>query len=111
MKLSERMYNAIPKKSHDMGDVFFTRDVDGCADEVAQLEEELDAYKDVRQSLLFQKEQLEAENAALKRDYYELIMSVSQKHEGETRHQTAHRYILEAEQSSLEASAYTQESE
>ena len=35
---------------------------------VAQLEEELDAYKDVRQSLLFQKEQLEAENPALKRE-------------------------------------------
>ena len=31
-------------------------------------------------------------------DYHELIMSVSEKHEGETRHQTALRYINEAEQ-------------
>jgi len=45
-----------------------------------------------------------SEHAALKRDYNELIMAVANKHEGETRHQTALRYILEAEQGSSEAS-------
>ena len=40
---------------------------------------------------------LEAENEALKRDYYELIMVVSEKYEGETRHETALRYITERE--------------
>ena len=41
--------------------------------------------------------QLEAENAKLKRDYYELIWEVAKKHQGETRHETARRYIRERE--------------
>ena len=41
---------------------------------------------------------------ARKRDYYELIMAVGKKYEGETRHETAVRYILQAEQGSSEAS-------
>ena len=35
--------------------------------------------------------------AKLKRDYYELIWEVANKHEGETRHETARRYIHERE--------------
>jgi hypothetical protein len=31
--------------------------------------------------------------------YYDLLMAVARKHEGETRHQTAKRYICEAERS------------
>lgn len=41
--------------------------------------------------------------ALLREQYNELIMAVGQKHPGETRHQTALRYILLAEQHSDEA--------
>jgi len=34
---------------------------------------------------------------ALETQYHDLLMSVETKHEGETRHETARRYILEAE--------------
>ena len=37
------------------------------------------------------------------REYQELIMAVGNKHEGETRHQTALRYIKQAEQLPLPA--------
>ena len=33
----------------------------------------------------------------LEKDYYELLWGVEQKHPGESRHQTALRYILERE--------------
>ena len=42
---------------------------------------------------------LEAKLEAMGRDYYELIYAVSTKHEGETRHETALRYIHQAETS------------
>jgi len=63
----------------------------GLLEEVRNMYPELDVYE-------------KGTVAALKRDYNELIMAVANKHEGETRHQTALRYILEAEQGSSEAS-------
>lgn len=42
-------------------------------------------------------EALQKENAELKRDYNELIMAVERKFMGETRHETALRYIREVE--------------
>ena len=36
--------------------------------------------------------------------YYELLYAVASKHEGETRHETALRYIVERENSALEGS-------
>lgn len=45
-------------------------------------------------------EQLEADNAALREAYNELIMAVARKFPNETRHQTALRYIRQAEKSS-----------
>jgi hypothetical protein len=41
-----------------------------------------------------------AENERLRGQYEELLYAVSQKHEGETRHQTALRYIREREAAS-----------
>ncbi len=60
--------------------------------------------------------ELEEENVVLKKDYYELIMAVGNKYEGETRHETALRYIFDAEKGSGEVMgdvslADTQESE
>lgn len=40
---------------------------------------------------------LQARVEALETQYHDLLMSVETKHEGETRHETARRYILEAE--------------
>ena len=40
---------------------------------------------------------LERELAAMTKQYYELIMEVAQKFDGETRHETALRYIRERE--------------
>lgn len=42
-----------------------------------------------------------AREIKLQRDYDELIMAVARKHHGETRHQTALRYIQEAERAAL----------
>lgn len=51
----------------------------------------------------------EAKSLGTTRDlYYDLIMAVGNKHEGETRHMTALRYIIEAEQLGEEAQAATQ---
>ena len=55
-------------------------------------------------------EEVNSDYAALMGTYHELTLAVGIKHEGETRHQTALRYILEAEQGSLEASVDTKES-
>jgi hypothetical protein len=41
---------------------------------------------------------VEAERDALREKYEELIMAVGNKYEGETRHQTALRYIVKAEE-------------
>lgn len=50
--------------------------------------------------LLVHSRKLEAELSALRHQYEELIMGVARKYPDETRHQTALRYILRAEQSS-----------
>lgn len=43
-------------------------------------------------------EKQEKEAIEVKAKYQELILSVGKKYEGETRHETARRYILQAEQ-------------
>ena len=55
------------------------------------------ATNDVHEEVMRRVELLEAENAELKRQYYELIMEVVNKIEGETRHETALRCIREHE--------------
>ncbi len=47
--------------------------------------------------------QLEAEPVALREKYNELVFAVATKCPDETRHETALRYIFEAEQGSIEA--------
>ena len=47
-------------------------------------------------------EYMEQEMKKIKDKYYELIMAVGNKYDGETRHQTALRYIKTAESSSDE---------
>ena len=44
--------------------------------------------------------ELEAENATLKKNYQELIMAVGKKFPGETRHETALKYIRRCESTS-----------
>ena len=48
-------------------------------------------------------DKLEEENEKLEKKYYELIYAVASKHLGETRHDTALRYIQTAEKGSIEA--------
>ena len=45
---------------------------------ISKLEAELDAYKDVRQSLLFKKEGLEKQNEALRHTVEDLIVTMKQ---------------------------------
>ena len=47
--------------------------------------------------------QLKIESEGLKEKYYELILAVATKCPKETRHETALRYIFEAEKGSIEA--------
>jgi len=47
--------------------------------------------------------QLESDNEGMRERYYELILAVGTKCPDETRHETALRYIFEAEQGSTEA--------
>lgn len=56
---------------------------------------ELDESKPLVESVA----ELELEVKDLMKKYNELIMSVERKHEGESRHETALRYIREAERS------------
>ena len=51
---------------------------------------------------------LEAENVELRKSYNELIMGVARKFPNETRHQTALRYILQAEAQKLDAAKEAQ---
>lgn len=44
---------------------------------------------------------LKEENTKLKDEYYELVFAVATKHPDETRHETAFRYIMEAESSQV----------
>jgi hypothetical protein len=48
-----------------------------------------------------------AREIKLQHDYNELIMAVARKHHGETRHQTALRYIQEVERAALSGTANT----
>lgn len=50
-------------------------------------------------------EELKQENARLKELYNQLLYAVGEKHKGETRHQTALRYIHQAEVPPILASA------
>jgi hypothetical protein len=50
------------------------------------------------------KEQAQKEMREIKDKYQELILAVENKHQGETRHQTALRYIKNAEKSSGQVS-------
>jgi len=68
--------------------------------EKIKLEAELEDYKAGNKDLMDGVAQLEAEVERLRKQYNELILAVGYKHEGETRHETALRYILEAEQGS-----------
>lgn len=52
--------------------------------------------------------QLEAKPEAMEHDYHELLFAVITKHTGETRHETALRYITERESRELEGSAAAQ---
>lgn len=56
-------------------------------------------------SLLARAEEAEGQLQALQRDYHELILAVGNKYPGESRHETALRYIRRAEQPSGEAKA------
>jgi len=57
---------------------------------LAELKKCIDALADAPATL-------QARVEALETQYHDLLMSVETKHEGETRHETARRYILEAE--------------
>ena len=48
----------------------------------------------------YQDDDIELVNKVSVEEYYELIMAVESAYEGETRHQTALRYIMEAEKGS-----------
>lgn len=56
-------------------------------------------------TVLERKDKELAEAADLRAKYNELLMAVGRKHEGETRHQTALRYIRQAEEVNITAEA------
>ena len=70
---------------------------------VIQLEEERAEYKRCWSIERAERRKLEAENESLNKRYYGLLLSVESVHSGETRHETALRYIQEAEQGSDDA--------
>lgn len=66
---------------------------------------EVDDYAALAEKIIARVKQAEAAGATLRERYNELIFAVGNKAEGETRHQTALRYIQQAEQNTSAASA------
>ena len=66
---------------------------------------DVDTYDSIKSFIRSNRSQLLQEIEEIERKYDELIFGVARKFEGETRHETALRYIKEAEQVVLESPA------
>jgi hypothetical protein len=65
--------------------------------ELANTKQELEEVRSIGLEQLAHRQNAEAELARVSKEYNELIYAVGMKHQGETRHQTALRYIREHE--------------
>lgn len=65
--------------------------------ELAQTQRDRQAEHDLRVTMQGEAETLRARLAEAEAEYADLIFRVSEKHPGETRHETARRYIEQAE--------------